>query len=281
VAKQKKKQKKSSNPMAWALAAFLIFLIGLPVAGEIAEWVKDESGQAISTPVTPPQIEQRDPRLGTVPYDDPVYAPVHRVVSWDPEVVPMGNWKDNQEFTVAAGKAFELIHSLKGHAELSTPTDDAIFEIVEVYRTGKKKPLVHYTPNDASSGGYKCHLDNVYELDRAKVSIPELAVTLYHEMTHKVQCDNIAKLLGIKDYAEMRTKRPNYRRCDIEEPGHASGLRMCAALESMGNLPMRIADLSPYRNLKQKIEGDSREISQGIFCPTMEQRLLQRADKLL
>lgn len=160
----------------------------------------------------------------------------------------------NHEMTEAASiekisrariqEALRLIMSLEYDQALSTPEDEEIFRLLHQYDSGRRlyrtTARVVVSRNDSGSPiagrmAFRCRPGHEYAYNPGvQTSIPFLALSLYHEMKHGVQC-----LQGIE------SPDREDERCYYEAPAYAAQARFLVALHKKGMLPDRVSATEP------------------------------------
>jgi hypothetical protein len=168
-------------------------------------------------------------------------------------------------------EALRFIASLEGSKHLSTEADREIFALLEEYRLGKQRftvVLATFIPGHPKGAlGYSCQIDK-YRITPVEVSIPSLAMAIYHEMRHATQCRELMKKYGL---ADRRDVGPFVRRqieCETEEHAYAAQVRFMLAMISRKKMP-KVASAN-------KTTGDGQlyaltrlvwyKIHEGTFC---------------
>ena len=134
-------------------------------------------------------------------------------------------------------KAMRLILSLEYDQALSTPDDEEIFKLLHQYETGQR--LYRTTAKVVVSKNvgrmaFSCP-DHEYAYNPdVQTSTPFLALSLYHELRHGVQCQQGIELPDMEDDL-----------CLYEAPAYAAQVRFLVALHNKGMLPDRVSAGEP------------------------------------
>lgn len=140
-------------------------------------------------------------------------------------------------------KALRLILSLEYDQALSTPEDEEIFRLLRQYESGRRlyrttaKVVVSKNYSGSPTVGrmaFRCQ-DHEYAYNPGvQTSTPFLALSLYHELKHGVQC-----LQGI-EFPDLEDDL-----CRYEAPAYAAQVRFLIALHKKGMLPARVSAKEP------------------------------------
>lgn len=140
-------------------------------------------------------------------------------------------------------KALRLILSLEYDQALGTPDDEEIFRLLHQYESGQRlyrtTAKVVVSKNDSGSlnvgrMAFRCP-DHEYAYNPdVQTSTPFLALSLYHELRHGVQC-----LQGI-EFPDLEDDL-----CRYEAPAYAAQVRFLIALHKKGMLPVRVSAGEP------------------------------------
>jgi hypothetical protein len=141
-------------------------------------------------------------------------------------------------------EALRLIMSLEYDQALSTPEDEEIFRLLHQYDSGRRlyrttaRVVVSRNDSDSPTVGrmaFSCRPGHEYAYNPGvQTSTPFLALSLYHELKHGVQC-----LQGI----ELPDREED--RCHYEAPAYAAQVRFLVALHKKGMLPDRVSAAEP------------------------------------
>ena len=152
-------------------------------------------------------------------------------------------WYSQEEKVQEINRAIHFILNLRHHQELQTKQDAHLFQLLEAYQKGHKKITITEAPEfvrDFVRMGYSCENDT-YITGSWYMPTPLLALTLYHEITHELTCENLLEFSGIRSRAELKPGfMKNMNICNIEAPAHASSIRLFLAMFNSNLLPKEI-----------------------------------------
>jgi hypothetical protein len=140
-------------------------------------------------------------------------------------------------------EALRLIVSLEYDQALSTPEDEEIFRLLHQYESGRRlyritaRVVVSKNGSGSPTVGrmaFSCPGHEYAYNPGVQTSTPFLALSLYHELKHGVQC-----LQGI----EFPHQEDNL--CRYEAPAYAAQVRFLIALHKKGMLPDRVSAREP------------------------------------
>ncbi len=140
-------------------------------------------------------------------------------------------------------EALRLILNLEHDPALSTPEDEEIFGLLHQYQSGSRlyRTTAKVVISRSDAGGpvagrmaFCCPGHEYAYNPGVQTSTPLLALSLYHEMKHGVQCLKGIKLPERED-----------QRCRYEIPAYAAQVRFLVALHNRGMLPDRVSAAEP------------------------------------
>jgi hypothetical protein len=136
-------------------------------------------------------------------------------------------------------KALDLILSMKNDSALQTADDRVIYQLLDEYISGRRlyrltvKVIVQHTDPDNLTIGraaFSCARSEYAFNPHIRTSLPFLALSLYHELRHGVQCQNGEEFLDTP-----------IKRCQHEAPAYAAQVRFFIALNNQGRLPNKVS----------------------------------------
>lgn len=134
-------------------------------------------------------------------------------------------------------KAMQLILKLEYDQALSTPDDEEIFQLLHQYEAGQllyRTTAAVIISKNVGRMAFSCS-DHEYAYNPdVQTSTPFLALSLYHELKHGVQCQQEIELPETEDDL-----------CRYEAPAYAAQVRFLIALHKKGMLPDRLSASEP------------------------------------
>ena len=172
-----------------------------------------------------------------------VHVPTMPMFQIHAKPVPPRKWLDAGEKRNSVNAAIDFILNLAHDANLSTKQDQALFQLLKKYKTGRKKMNIITAPESARDFivmGYSCKTD-AYAMGDWHTPTPLLAITLYHEITHELSCENILEYSRTPSRAALNVDMiSSINRCDVEAPAYASSIRLFMAIVKNNLLPREI-----------------------------------------
>lgn len=161
------------------------------------------------------------------------------------EFVPIGGMPHVDPQMITA--TFRFMLSLEGNVAFTSPDDIEIFQLLKDYGSGAKKfkvvPGIVRDGVALSRAAYNCSF-NTYRINQTlRPTVELLALTMYHELMHGVQCRRRLKAAGLGDdgHAELVPGPEALDVCAIEAPAYAAQVRFFSALKIAGKLPKRMS----------------------------------------
>jgi hypothetical protein len=134
-------------------------------------------------------------------------------------------------------KAMQLILKLEYDQALGTPDDEEIFQLLHQYEAGQRlyrTTAAVIISKNIGRMAFSCP-DHEYAYNPdVQTSTPFLALSLYHELKHGVQCQQGIELPKTEDDL-----------CRYEAPAYAAQVRFLVALHKKGMLPDRLSAEEP------------------------------------
>jgi hypothetical protein len=134
-------------------------------------------------------------------------------------------------------EAMQLILKLEYDQALSTPDDEEIFRLLHQYESGQRlyrTTAAVIISKNVGRMAFSCP-DHEYAYNPdVQTSTPFLALSLYHELKHGVQCQQGIELPRTEDDL-----------CRYEAPAYAAQVRFLVALHKKGMLPERLSADEP------------------------------------
>lgn len=134
-------------------------------------------------------------------------------------------------------KAMQLILKLEYDQALGTPHDEEIFQLLHQYEAGQRlyrTTAAVIISKNVGRMAFSCP-DHEYAYNPdVQTSTAFLALSLYHELRHGVQCQQGTEL-----------PRTEYDLCRYEAPAYAAQVRFLIALHKKGMLPDRLSTSEP------------------------------------
>jgi len=228
-----KRSKKSSNLFSIFIiivlvAIFIAFVGGGKETNHTAKKVVVEKAHIINGQKSETIKEDS---LGSERVDFTYVVPPMVNLSLDLSPLPARELSD-EEFISLVKKALTLIRSVRGYESLQTPQDEKINGLLDELEANKWQLQFVRVPAELQDKivlGYGCQADN-FAYSNYEISVPVLAMTLYHELTHVTQCRELMSRYGVKSHLEMEKISSRINRCDVEAPASASEIRMFIAL---------------------------------------------------
>lgn len=209
-----------------------------------------------------------------VPKPVAVTAPAHRTTLVPPpfqlahefKTVRGRLWHNQYEAAVTVNGIFPFLLQLRGAPELNIDDDEAVWKLIDEYARQTKLLRYSITPLKGKATWYAAMYgcaDDMYIIGTNYLTVPELALTMYHEMVHEVDCTK-ALAAGIS-----RTDNHYWdsQRCDFEEHGYAADVRFMLALKGKGLLWTEVqADPQFQNTYMDAIMQAWSAIADGTFC---------------
>jgi len=134
-------------------------------------------------------------------------------------------------------EAMRLILKLEYDQALSTPDDEEIFQLLHQYEAGQRlyrTTAAVIISKNVGRMAFSCQ-DHEYAYNPdVQTSTPFLALSLYHELKHGVQCQQGIELPGTEEDL-----------CRYEAPAYAAQARFLIALHRKGMLPEQVSASEP------------------------------------
>lgn len=158
--------------------------------------------------------------------------------------------------------------------ELQTEEDKLIIELARRYMAGTETFRFDFGDVPSAEEGltrmaYSCELDHYLVGPGLRATIPLLALSVYHELRHKLEC--VSDTGGSAD-----DRVPTELDCATELPAYAAQVRFYAALVSAKRIPERLsADGSDLGVLRQSSEAYF-VIDKRAFCAWLDKQRTSR-----
>lgn len=168
-------------------------------------------------------------------------------------------WRDRNEAIATVNQVIKFLVQVRNSPELNTEDDRAVWTLIEGYINNPKSLRygLDFSPNGTwYSARYSCS-EKGYFIGSNYLTVTELAMVMYHEMVHEVDC---AKKTTPSDATNGE------RICRFEVHGYAANIRLILALKRHNLLPAEIHGKLGRQNFIDVILEAWPEIARGTFC---------------